>query len=228
MKIMRIFKAGMLLLISGPAFGDGHLPRSVLLDPAMLEGIETCPARMPGDAAELICSCSETGPSRSVWGIGPYTADSDICTAARHAGIVADGGGPVVIVEMDGQDAYEGSEANGVTTRSWGSYGRSILLVAVEVKSDAALCSIMPSGVDRHSCDCPANANPGAIWGNGPYTADSDICTAALHDGTIDIDGGPVTVLRIGGLEAYSGVDINGIVSRDWGSYSSSIVFDRN
>ena len=181
----------------------------------------------------MVCSCPEGAANGSVWGSGPYTAASNICTAARHAGAVGTAGGVVRLTEAAGQDSYEGSEANGVTTSGWGSYGSSFNVTAIGSKpvvaaSEFATCSTMPSGVDEHACHCPANARQGSVWGNGPYTADSDICTAALHNGYIEAEGGDVFVLRLGGLDSYSGGEGYGVTTSDWGGYDSSITFDWN
>ena len=65
----------------------------------------------------------------SVWGglDGFYTDDSNLATAAVHAGILAPGQtGNVTVVIRPGRVAYFGSTANGVSTRDygewWGSY----------------------------------------------------------------------------------------------------------
>ena len=59
----------------------------------------------------------------SVWGTDVYTADSSICTAAVHAGLIDPAeGGPVAFEVVAGEDAYEGSTAHGVTTRDYGPY----------------------------------------------------------------------------------------------------------
>jgi len=58
-----------------------------------------------------------------------YTSDSPISIAAVHAGILKPGeSGPVIVHVIEGQSHYEGSTRNGVTTRSYGSYGLSYML----------------------------------------------------------------------------------------------------
>jgi len=180
----------------------------------------------------MVCSCAEDTTNGSVWGSGPYTADSNICTAARHAGAVGEDGGVIQLTERPGQDSYTGSTANGVTTSNWGSYGTSYDVSKVgeapATKSSLAECTTIPSGADTHACSCPAGKSGGSVWGNGPYTADSDICTAALHNGYIDGSGGDVYVLRVQGLASYLGGDGNGVTTSDWNAYDSSIIFDWN
>ncbi len=180
---------------------------------------------------EMVCSCEAGAFGGSVWGSGPYTGDSDICTAARHSGALPESGGIVRLTEAAGQASYTGTTANGVTTRDWGSYNQSFAVVGASVaaaSSDLAVCSTIPANVDDHACFCPENARQGSVWGNGPYTADSDICTAALHSGYIEPEGGEVYVLRVMGLAGYIGGEGYGVTTSDWGSYDSSIIFDWN
>jgi len=183
----------------------------------------------------MTCSCPAGATSSgSVWGSGPYTGDSAICRAAVHAGVISAAGGVVDLVQAPGQDSYEASVANGVTTSGWGSYGESfdfagITRTPVTATSDLPACTTMPTGVDLYDCYCEPDGVNKSIWGNDPYTSDSDICTAARHVGYIDAaDGGDVYVLRLQGLASYYGDENNGITSGAWDSYGSSIIFDWN
>ena len=64
-----------------------------------------------------------------VWGTGIYTHDSNIATAAVHAGLIAPGQTALITVtSLPGQSSYTGSTANGVTTYSYGSWYSSISL----------------------------------------------------------------------------------------------------
>jgi hypothetical protein len=59
----------------------------------------------------------------SVWGTGPYTADSDLAAAAVHAGVLKDGETAVIKIRMKGDlGAYGGGTQNGVTTGPWGAF----------------------------------------------------------------------------------------------------------
>ena len=180
------------------------------------------------------CTCPAGFAQGSVWGSGPYTADSDICTAALHAGAVGPDGGTVRALSAGPAEAFAGSEGNGVTTRDWGSYPESFILdmpvSAAAAMDGIALCAGYPEEAERHTCACDAlmSSGSGFVWGSSPYSADSDICTAALHGGMIGPEGGVVTVLRTAGLDAYRGSEINGVVTLDWGSYPVSFVFDYN
>ncbi len=70
------------------------------------------------------CTCqgNETG---AVWGTDTYTTDSNICAAARHSGVIDDGGGKVKVKGMKGCGKYKGTNKNGVKTGNWGSYDKS-------------------------------------------------------------------------------------------------------
>ncbi|MEP6788823.1 MAG: LCCL domain-containing protein [Acidobacteriota bacterium] len=72
---------------------------------------------------------------------------------------------------------------------------------------------------------CPENGTPGAVWGSDVYTADSSICTAAVHAGIIALDrGGVVTVEFRPGRAAYGSTVRNGITSSNYGEYPHSFV----
>lgn len=67
----------------------------------------------------------------TVWGSGTYTDDSDLATAAVHAGVLKDGQkGVVKVTVLAGQDGYQGSEKNGVTTREYHAYPGSFKVEA--------------------------------------------------------------------------------------------------
>ena len=196
---------------------------------AEVAAMPLCQAFAPS-AAPYDCACAESGgKNRSVWGSGPYTGDSDVCSAARHAGAVDDSGGPVRVTAAPGQSAYQGSEANGVSTSNWGAYGDSFQIEPLRARADGAACSFLPAEADAHECVCaPAKGADGSVWGSGPYTADSHICTAARHAGVISNQGGAVNVLRVRGLPGYSGSEANGVTTTDWGRFETSLVFNGN
>jgi hypothetical protein len=165
--------------------------------------------------------------------------DSDICTAARHAGVIGPEGGDVRAILRPGLDQYLASDQNGVKTNWWGSYDASMELVAAgEAAGVPSQASGMPEAVcgsflttpEGVNCYCPTAkiAEAGRVWGSGPYTADSDICWAARHAGVIGLLGGEVSVIPVQGLAAYRGSQRNGMTTADWGSYSASFVFDTN
>ena len=197
-------------IFGGTAFAQSNLPQC---------------GRFPTDAQTYDCACPAGGTARSVWGSGPYTADSDICAAARHAGAIGEGGGAVTAVRAAGLASYTGSSRNGITTRDWGSYGVSIVIVG---KVQTTRCDGFDASAAPIVCTCEAGSPAGSVWGMGPFTGDSDICTAARFEGVIGPEGGTVRVVATEGLESYAGGSNNGVTTRSWGSYSDSFVFDWN
>lgn len=76
----------------------------------------------------FVIECPPNGTEYSVWGVGPYTDDSSVCTAAVHAGKITLEDGGIVEFKITGpQDGYEGSTNNGITTNSWGPYDGSFI-----------------------------------------------------------------------------------------------------
>ena len=74
---------------------------------------------------------------------------------------------------------------------------------------------------------CPAGGSLSTrVWGTNVYTDDSSICTAAVHAGFIEAaSGGTVTIEIRPGQASYQGVNRNGVVSRDYGSWAGSFIF---
>jgi hypothetical protein len=187
----------------------------------LMPAVAACGA-MPSGVVQHTCSCtgSEQGP---VWGAGPYTADSSICVAARHAGALGTSGGVVVVMAMPGQERYEGSNANGVQTSGWGRYGASFHFeTRGAVPAVPLACAAFPGGTGAYRCTC-TGAEQGPVWGSGPYTADSHLCTAARHAGLIGASGGMITVRGVAGQSSYAGSEANGVRTSNWGAYGSSV-----
>ncbi|HYO87525.1 MAG TPA: LCCL domain-containing protein [Candidatus Limnocylindrales bacterium] len=77
-----------------------------------------------GTAVNVECPANCTG---GLWGTGTYTDDSAICAAGVHAGVIPASGGQFSVTIAAGQDAYNGSTANGITSSDWGSWTRSFV-----------------------------------------------------------------------------------------------------
>src|SRR2546423_9266618 len=74
-----------------------------------------------GEAMTLACSAN--GTLHNVWGSDIYTADSSICSAAVHSGLITlQRGGTVTIELRPGRSIYGASERNGVTSQTYGSW----------------------------------------------------------------------------------------------------------
>ncbi|MFY0526986.1 LCCL domain-containing protein [Archangium gephyra] len=75
------------------------------------------------------CNCSSeyisTASHKTIWGTNIYTHDSALCQAAVHAGVITTSGGVIHAVLAPGQSSYVSSTQNGITSSSYGPYGRS-------------------------------------------------------------------------------------------------------
>ncbi len=176
------------------------------------------------------CTCTPDAAVGSVWGSGPYTADSNFCTAAYHAGVIGLDGGSVLAFETGPQDVFFGSESNGVVSGDWGAYPNSFIFdspVPAAAAGDVKICGPLPDDAQVYQCGCdPISTESGKVWGSWPYTADSNICRAALHAGMIGPDGGIVLVVRTEGQSSYQGSEANFVQTESWGAYGSSFIFD--
>ena len=182
---------------------------------------------LPG--AILGCTCTAEQITGSVWGSGPYTFDSALCAAARHAGAIGAEGGPIWITVGPAYDAYAGTTANEITTLGYGAYGPSGIILSApggrgqEPVQIAACPSSMTGLEEAITCHCaPASFGGGGVWGTGLYTHDSHLCTAALHAGFVSEDGGPVTAEPQPDAGSYLGSTRNGVSPNDYGSYNGA------
>ncbi len=77
----------------------------------------------------------------------------------------------------------------------------------------------------RFSVDCPARGRLGSVWGNGVYTDDSSICSAAQHAGVLAPGVGAAIVIEIRPPEqSYAGTTKNGVTSGSWAAWRGSFV----
>lgn len=200
-------------------------------------GPAACPDKLEAGRIALHCTCpSETTATGSVWGDETYTDDSAICRAALHAGAIGTGGGEVLVVEAPGRESYPAVTRNSVASSSWPQWRRSIAFrpVGEARPADVAGLETCPFAAGGRAvgteldCRCGAEATQsGAVWGSGPYTADSAICRAALHAGAIGRGGGEVRLRVVAGRDSYPAGSRNGVAASNWGSFSSSIEFRR-
>ena len=75
-----------------------------------------------------------TGAIRgAVWGADIYTADSSLAATAIHAGVLKVGEtGLVKVTILPGQEQYEGTESNGVTSQAFGRFPKSFRIGAAK------------------------------------------------------------------------------------------------
>ena len=98
---------------------EGGGGASLAACPRNLKGLSLPPGRA------MRCSCSPRQMVGSVWGTRRYTADSSVCKAARHAGVIGPGGGNVRLFMGGGCRSFIGTTRNGVRTGRWGAYRRT-------------------------------------------------------------------------------------------------------
>jgi hypothetical protein len=189
------------------------------------------------DGEQFDQDCPAGGEADTIWGVELYTDDSSICTAAVHVGLIAfDEGGTVTYEIAPGEDRYESGIANGVTSKSYGSWGGSFLFPDAppgtgEFAPGVESWAVTPQGRslaegDAYEHECGPGGTPGRIWGTETYTADSSICTAAVHAGLISVaDGGTVAIEVTAGQESYEGTEANGVLSSTYGSFGLSFTF---
>ena len=69
-------------------------------------------------------------------------------------------------------------------------------------------------------------ATSGSVWGSGVYTDDSSLAAAAVHAGVLmPGQAGTVQVTILPGQQSYQGSTMNGVQSRNYGSWSGSYSF---
>lgn len=180
--------------------------------------------------------CPPNGAPGTVWGSDVYTDDSSVCTAAVHAGVITLAqGGSVTAYIHPGRSLYPGVARNGVTTRTYASYPGSFAFTprveaepspppgveAITWSASATRFRATP-GV-RQQVWCPPGGSAGSVWGRGPFTDDSSVCTAAVFAGRITLErGGVVRLVTSPGLPAYQGGASNGITTRDFAAFPGS------
>ena len=187
----------------------------------------------------LTFACPPGGKEHSVWGSDIYTADSSICTAAVHAGLITfEQGGTVTLEVRPGRSVYGSTNRNGIATGAYGSYSSSFVFKSASSESENTKAEdVTPIGWNTPASilnaeagqafkfECARGGSEHAIWGTDVYTADSSICTAAAHTGRITFEsGGKVTIELRPGQSSYQGTSRNGVKSNEYGPYGRSFV----
>lgn len=191
-------------------------------------------AMFVGQTGPIAMTCPSGGSPEPVWGTDYYTSDSSVCTAAVHAGVIdIVRGGAVTFYMFGGLGSYPGSSRNGLTTSSWGSYTSTFAFTPNLPTTTTRSIAWSDDGVavvltgQTTVVTCPGDGTVGSVWGTDIYSADSSVCTAAVHAGVISLGGGSVMVTGIAGQRTYAGSLRNGITSRPWGAWDASFVVAR-
>ncbi|MBU1219475.1 hypothetical protein KKF34_01665 [Myxococcota bacterium] len=202
------------------------------------------------EGTKFLVKCPAGCTKGTVWGTDFYTGDSGVCPAMIHAGIItADKGGYALVTFAKGLPAYRGSKRNGIKSEAYGNWGLTFFIQSVDEKGNAKGPTpvLPPEGTILADCsqsseistelstigksliwDCPVNCTPGSVWGTNDYTADSNVCTAAVHAGLIKVDkGGRFKVTYIKGKKNYKGSTKNGITSQSYEKYEKSYTLEK-
>lgn len=166
---------------------DAEGPGPALACPADLIG----PGSGDAPATEITCHCNvwtmDMGP---VWGSGPYTADSSVCRAALHAGLIAETGGSVTVRLGDGCDYYAPSTANGIDGLVWRAYPASFHFPAagdgtcVDPPQRGPIPVEAPATVSQDDAEAAVDTHPsGGGSAVEPAASDGAIADEAAPDG---------------------------------------------
>lgn len=179
-------------------------------------------ANVPNRRYRFVCAAIGE-PTTNVWGTDDYADDSDICSAAIHAGVLRlNEARMVTIVIGPGASSFRGSVQNDVTSASYSngdaSYRFDTSADPGQISWTTTALRIPPGFAEPVYVICPAGGpTDGIVWGANPYHSDTSVCLAAVHAGVITpADGGPVAVTKTEGPQTFTAEPRNGVDSRAW------------
>lgn len=174
--------------------------------------------------------------SGSLWGSDVYTDDSDLGTAAAHAGVLAVGQRGVVRVTILGPgNGFQGVQRNVVTSSSWSSWDGSF---RVESAGDTGPLTCLPDPGTLMSVTAAVGATlrfqvtgstEGYVWGSDVYTTDSQIAAAAVHAGVLRPgETGRIVLTIMPGRASYVSSTRHGVTTHGWGNFARSFRVSRD
>jgi hypothetical protein len=187
-------------------------------------------SRFRGRAGETLSFAIRGRDDQAIWGTTTYTDDSALETAAVHAGLLRAGQVGVVTVKvLPGQQQYQGSERNGVTSHAFEQHGGSFLFAAVSIFKPQRTNQLASyRDLVGQSITIPIVGAPGRVWGTDVYTDDSSPAAAAVHAGLLDVgEFGFVRITLLPGQERYDESARNGVNSDAWGAFEGSFRIER-
>jgi hypothetical protein len=203
------------------------IPNTASADAVMGPGNLTGYRDKTGQTFQFIVKGTTTG---RIWGDGVYTDDSDLATAAVHAGVLSSGQEGIVTVRlMQGQGSYPSTTKNGVTSIAYGAWGYSYQFVGSSIPTedviltDPGTLTGFRGRINQTLKFRVTGTATGRIWGDIIYTDDSNLATAAVHAGALRPgEQGVVTVKILAGQSSYPSASRNGVTSISYGSYAGS------
>ncbi|UJR29698.1 hypothetical protein I4U23_017246 [Adineta vaga] len=180
-----------------------------------------------------IISISVTGLiGGSVYGTNIYTDDSNVGTAAVHAGVLSIGETKTVEVRiLPGQSSYKGSTQNGVISSSYGLWLGSYVFIQNIISSitDSMNLTRFRDKVGQSLYFLVTGNTGGPVYGTDIYTDDSNINAAAVHAGVVKHGETKSVIVNIlPGQSNYQGSTKNGLTSSSYGQWPVSFRFVNN
>ena len=181
-------------------------------------------------------------------GTDVYPANSPICVAAQHAGVVGTEGGMITLQLNPGAGKYQGSRRHGVESTDLPGTQLSIMFLSSSTRakldaiqdqwkprlkwedkfSQTGLANIRLTG-QRFAFECPAapaNLAGRVVYGTDVYPLSSLVCLSAVHAGQISKSGGAVLVeMEPAIADSFVGSIRHGIESKNGPKTARSITF---
>jgi hypothetical protein len=198
------------------------------------------PQQDPGDLTNFRDEVGKTlvftvtgATSGSIWGEGIYTDDSNLATAAVHAGVLKPGETRDVKVQiLPGQKSYKEALDFAVHAAGYGptdgayKFLDTPMAEAEQVFPDPGTLADYRSKIGKVLQFAVTGSTTGSVWGDGTYTDDSDLDTAAVHAGLVkEGENGTVAVRILQGQGKYRAAARNGVTSSDYGKFDGSFQF---
>ena len=188
------------------------------------------------------CVCTDL-IGLSAFGSGRYSPSSDLCVAARHAGVLTRPGDAVTFWRQSDCPRLWGSAANGVVSKNAASPTATFSFSAEpppcppppSASADVRPCptlfsrelEAMPEG-SSFDCSCEyTRYREGSLWGTHVYYLGSSVCDAAQHAGMVARTGSTVTVFLGGPCDRFRGSKSFGMESESRRKPGRSMAFQQ-
>jgi len=134
--------------------------------------------------------------------------------------------------ESESTEAPDATEAPSSTDESTGNSNGQITVDTEVIDEDPWNTTAGEFGLEvgkSGTHECPADGTPSQLWGTGPFTDDSSLCTAAVFVGAITVeDGGTVNFTIVEPTTSYDGGEANGVIANEYGEWPGAFSIDTN